>query len=181
MDNLEIYILLCILAFCPQAKRFLWLLFQVHSKVNIFKHFGYSIYICMKNRKTQVLLYSIMSRANLRMPSAPTIIYFLGAVVCFLTFVLISATCCRATEENQCNYTCSKMFFSVCGHIVPRHLLLWRTAFCIRTCAMCGQRYSVKALSREQDKRVKTSVKKIIGVHADMALDFPDTVTETGI
>lgn len=135
----------------------------------------------MKNRKTKVLLYAVMSRANLRMPSVPTIFYFLIAVVCFLTFVLISATCCHATEGNRSNYTCSKMFFSVCGDIVPHHLLLWRTALCIRICAICGQRYSIKALSREQDKRVKTSVKKIIGVHADMALDFPDTVTEAGI
>lgn len=139
------------------------------------------VYTCMKNRKTKVSLYAIMSQANLRMPSAPTIVYFLVAIVCFLTFVLISATCCRATEGNQSNYTCSIMFFSVCGHIVTRHLLLWRTAFCIRICATCGQRYSIKALSREQDKRVKTSVKKIIAVHADMALDFPDTVTEAGI
>lgn len=137
--------------------------------------------MCTKNRKTKGLLYAIMSRANLRMPSAPTIVSFLVAVVCLLTFVLISATCCRATEGNQSNYTCSEMFFSICGHIVPRHLLFWRTAFCVRICAMCGQRYSIKALSRGQDKRVKTSVRKIIGVHADMALDFPDAVTEAGI
>lgn len=139
------------------------------------------VYMCMKNRKTKVLLYAIMSQANLRVSSAPTTVYFLVAVVCFLTLVLISATCCRTTEGNQSNYTCSEMFFSVCGRIVPRHLLLRRTAFCIRICAMCGRRYSIKALSREQDKRVKTSVKKIIGARADMALDFPDTVTEAGI
>lgn len=50
MDNLEIYIFLCILAFCPQAKSFLWLFFQAHSKVNVFKNFGYSIYVCEKQK-----------------------------------------------------------------------------------------------------------------------------------
>lgn len=179
MDNLEIYIFLCILAFCPQAKRFFYGCFcQAHSKVKVFKHFGYTIYVCEKQRFCCTLsCLRLICECPVLQPS----FIFLVAVVCFLTFVLISATCCRATEGNQSNYTCSKTFFSVCGHIVPRHPLLWRTAFCIRICAMCGQRYSIKALSSEQDKRVKTSVKKIIGVHADMALDFPDTVTEAGI